>query len=113
MADWPCFGRDGVLRVIRLELEPIFCVNCGKPNGFVPRGIMSFVSWLCLPCSETWGETASLWESSDREFWRKVAYEMVRKYGRGLTQEELFRLGEQGRLGSLALLARESPFKGS
>lgn len=126
MADWeweepvgrPVFnGREYVQKYRkvkkRIELEPIYCFNCGKMSGYVPREVMSFVSWLCLPCSETVGEQASLWVSSDRDFWLKVGEEMRARFGRALTQRELFELGEQGRLGvGLELLARESPFKG-
>lgn len=107
MADWDM--GDGTTR--RIELEPIFCFSCGTPAGYVPREAMSFVSWLCLPCSEKYGEQAALWQSSDREFWLAVAEEMRVRFGRALTQQELWALAEQGRLGSaLELLARESPY---
>jgi hypothetical protein len=108
MADW----RDGDGNVTRLCLQPIYCFNCGKHNGYVPRDIMSFVSWLCEACSATWGDRASLHQSSDREFWLKVAEEMSLKYGRALTQQELWQLAEQDKLSAgLQLLMRESPFR--
>ncbi len=107
MVDWPTATGK-----IRLELEPIFCFNCGTPAGYVPKGIMSFVSWLCQPCSEEWGATASLHSSPDQEFWDAVGAEMVARFGKALTQDELWVLAEQGRLGrNLELLARESPYK--
>ena len=111
MADWPVEGPDGTTRTIRLELEPIFCINCGKPNGYVPVGIMSWVSFLCVPCSGTWGEAASALYSPDQEFWDAVGAEMVARFGRALTQAELERLAHRGELGrNLELLERESPY---
>ncbi len=111
MADWPCLQPDGTLTTVRLELEPIYCLSCGKSAGYVPRDVMSFVSWLCQPCSEKYGEAAALWQSSDQQFWAKVAEAMQERFGRALTQRELWELGEQDRLGrGLELLTRESPY---
>lgn len=115
MADWPVtvVAADGTetTKTIRLELEPVFCINCGKPNGYVPREIMSFVSWLCMPCAETWGEHANNWQTSDQEFWDVVAAEMLDRFGRVLTQKELEQLAERGHLGSaLEKLEKESPY---
>jgi hypothetical protein len=108
MADLPL--SDG--KTIRVELEPIFCFNCGKSNGYVPRDIMSFVSWLCEACSETWGVVANDYMSSDETFWRDVQEEMLARFGRVLTQAELDGLAEQDRLGpALKKLERESPYK--
>src|ERR1700680_2509915 len=94
IADWPLGwswrmigGRLRYARkVIRLELEPIFCVNCGTPEGFVPRGIMSWVCFLCNSCAETHGQYAATLKCPDEDFWAKVASEMQAKYGRALTQ---------------------------
>lgn len=108
MCDWPM----GNGKTVRLCMEPIFCFNCGKPNGYVPQHIMSFVSWLCLDCSVTWGKEASLHSSADEEFWKAVENEMVAKFGKGLTQKELSDLAEHGKLGKpLELLEKESPYK--
>lgn len=113
VADWEWYDEFGVRHKDRLTLQPIYCFNCGTPAGYVPRDVMSFVSWLCQPCSEKHGEAASLWDSSDREFWRAVGEEMRARFGRALTQGELAALADQNRLGrGLELLARESPFKG-
>jgi hypothetical protein len=111
VADWKvCAGLE--TKTIRMELEPIFCFNCGKPNGYVPVDIMSFVSWLCEACSEAWGNEASLHTHSDQAFWDKVGEEMLTKFGRSLTQAELWQLAQQGRLGrGLELLERESPYR--
>jgi hypothetical protein len=113
MVDWnfrdPLTSR---MRTVRLELEPIFCFNCGAPNGYVPRGIMSFVSWLCEKCSLTWGELASLHKHADQDFWDKVTFELNSRFGRSLTQQEISMLAERGKLGSaLEKLEKESPYK--
>lgn len=108
MADWTLSNGH----TIRLELEPIYCFNCGVPTGYVPRYIMSFVSWMCAKCSEAYGTLAANWKSSDEEFWAKVHSECLDKFGQGLTQQDLAILGDQGRLGpALEALARESPYK--
>lgn len=107
MVDWGTATGE----TVRLELEPIFCFNCGKPNGYVPRDIMSFVSWLCQPCSDRWGHDASLHVHADQEFWDKVGHEMQTRYGRALTQLELWALAEADRLPeAMKLLIRESPY---
>lgn len=117
VADWPIYEPDGFggikTRTIRLEMEPIFCFNCGKPNGYVPVGLMSFVSWMCDYCAEAWGGTALLHNHADQEFWDKVEAEMVRVYGHALTQAELEKLaGSAGGLSrGLELLERESPYR--
>jgi hypothetical protein len=108
MADWNM--TDG--SVVRLELEPIYCFNCGKPNGYIPTGLMSWVSWLCQKCSQTYGAEADKLACPDEQFWNDVAWEMYARWGRYLTHEELWALGHQGKLGqSLELLERESPFR--
>lgn len=108
MVNWATPGGG----TVRLELEPIYCFNCGVPNGYVPRAVMSFVSWLCRSCSEKWGEYASNWSVADEAFWSAVGAEMEDRFGRSLTQLELETLAEQGRLGSaLEKLGRESPYK--
>ena len=112
MADWPITDEFGNRKVIRLCLQPIFCFNCGKPNGYVPVGIMAWVSWLCPPCAEKWSPEASALMAPDDEFWRAVAEEMQTRFGHVLSQAELERLAEQGRLGSaLEKLDRESPYR--
>jgi hypothetical protein len=111
MADWPITDEFGHTRTLRIQLEPIFCFNCCKPNGYVPREVMSFVSWMCEPCSEKWGEKASMHKCSDAVFWEKVREGMLEKYGRALTQAELETLAAQDKLGQLKLLERESPYR--
>ncbi len=107
----PVFRR--VKRKYRLEMERVFCFNCGKTKGWIPRGIFSWVSMLCDPCSESVGEAAAKCNTSDHVFWDKVREEMVSRFGRGLTQQELNRLAMRDELGRLLeLLNRESPLRG-
>lgn len=108
MVDWPLADGSSV----RLELEPIYCFNCGVPNGYVPRHLMSFVSWLCGKCSQDFGELAENWRVADQDFWDTVAAEMLDRFGRVLSQQELEALAAQGRLGTLLeKLDNESPYK--
>lgn len=106
MVDWPLDGGS-----VRLELEPIFCFNCGTPSGHVPVGLMSFVSWMCHPCSVQWGTAAKAHNTADQAFWDKVYECMMTKYGRALTEHELNTLANGNNLGQLAVLERESPYK--
>ena len=108
LADWPM--PDGT--AVRMQMEPIYCVNCGRPNGYVPAGVVSWVSWLCLPCAETWGEHANNWRHPDESFWEAVGAEMIERFGRHLTGDEIEIAADQGMLGrALELLERESPYK--
>lgn len=101
-----------VKKKYRLEMQPIYCIGCGNLEGWVPRGIMAWVSFLCNSCSETHGLEAALLDKPDKEFWNAVGTEMFNAYGRALTQQELSALVERGELSrGLQLLERESPFK--
>ncbi len=107
MADWTC--PDG--KTIRLELQPIFCLVCGKPKGYVPT-FMSVASFMCQRCAEENQEYVSTCMFSDELFWRDVAFEMESRFGHVLSNQELNVLAEQGRLGTaLELLNRESPYQ--
>lgn len=111
MADWPTTDGLGRPKTVRLELEPIYCFHCGKPHGYIPTGVMSFVSFLCGRCSENKGEEANALYSPDDEFWSAVAGEMIDRFGRALTAAELDALARRGALGrNLELLERDSPY---
>ena len=114
VADWLTLDAQGQPHRIRLTLQPIFCFSCGKPQGYVPRDVVSWVCWMCQPCSEKCGDAAALCPHPDSQFWRDVAAEMVARFGHALTMEETNALAEQGRLGrALELLERESPYRKS
>ncbi len=120
MVDWEFDELEkvgGVFRMVkkkhRLEMQPIYCVNCGKLEGYIPRGTVSWVCFLCNLCSDTHGYNAALLPCPDKDFWDAVASEMFAAYGRALTQKELICLVDQGKLSrGLQLLERESPYQG-
>lgn len=96
---------------VRCEVETIFCANCGKLYGYVPRENTAFVFWLCRACYERYGAIAGLLAVPDEEFRQAVHYEMQARFGRDLTELEIATLAEQGQLGrALELLEKESPY---
>ena len=105
--DWPL--PDG--RFVRVEVIPVFCANCGTPYGYVPRDNTSWAFWLCTPCFETYGAVAGTLAMPDEEFNRKVEAEMVERFGRVLTPDEIACVVARGQLGRpLELLTKESPY---
>lgn len=97
---------------VRIEVEPIYCANCGKLYGYVPKENTTFAFWLCRKCFEAHGEIAGTYAVPEDEFNQKVQTEMQERFGRDLTDLEIFKLLEQGELGRpLELLIRESPYK--
>ena len=96
------FGEWG-----RLNMQPIFCANCGKLGAYVPEENMTFAFWLCDgPCSDSWATLAGTYTSTDEVFWQKVAEESLETYGRYLTEADVLSIGETG---PLSTLLRESP----
>lgn len=102
----------GVLRIAfgehgRLNMQPIFCANCGKLGAYVPEENMTFAFWLCdHPCADRWATLAGTYTTSDEEFWAKVAAESLETYGHYLTEADVLQLPKSG---SLSTLLRESP----
>ncbi len=41
-------------------MEPIFCVNCGKPAGMITREWAAHVFWLCDECDQIAGSRPEL-----------------------------------------------------
>lgn len=107
MVDWPLPGGGST----RLEAQPIYCANCGKLYGYVPKDNTSFAFWLCRKCFETYGEIAGMLAVPEEEFNQAVEFEMQERFGRGLSAEEIALIKEDGRLGhALELLEKESPY---
>ena len=107
MVDWR--NPDGT--TTRCEAQPIYCANCGKLYGHVPKENTTFAFWLCQKCFEDFGECAGLCAVPDDEWARAVGEEMQRHFGRGLTELEIAALKDQHKLPrELELLERESPF---
>jgi hypothetical protein len=86
---------------------PVFCANCGKPHGYVPEENCNFTAWLCDPCADKYGEQYGVALAPDEVFWQKVSEEMLDRYGRCLTREELQKLAEASCAGPLSTLLRE------
>lgn len=102
-----------VKRKYRLEMEKIYCPECGKSKGWIPTGIFSWICFLCDDCSITYGQKYNGCSAPDHEFWDAVGHEMQARFGRALSGEELDRLAERAELGRfLELLNRESPLRG-
>lgn len=114
----------GSVMIDGIEYVPIFCANCGHPfmdgtaddsgwpRGCVPRESMTFVFWLCDQCHTEYGEIASTYSVPDQAFCEAVAHEMQERFGRALTDLELYTLSQHNALGpELTLLERESPYK--
>lgn len=107
MVDWDM--PDG--SKVRIEVVPIYCGNCGKLYGHVPKENTTFVFWLCRKCFEHHGAIAGTYAMPDDEFNQKVAFEMREKFHRDLTDLELFHLAEHGKLGTaLENLVKDSPY---
>lgn len=106
MVDWEFGGKT-----VRIEVVPIFCANCGKAYGFVPKENTAFVCWMCRPCYERLGVVQGTYATPDEEFCKNVENEMLDRFGRALTDAELFALSEKNELGTaLEKLAKESPY---
>lgn len=107
LVDWPLPSGG----TVRLEMEMVYCANCGVEFGYVPRENTTFAFWLCNQCFEVYGAVAGTYAEPDMEFNRRVEQEMQDRFGRTLTELELATLADQGRLpAALELLARESPY---
>ena len=107
MADWEC--PDGT--VVRLEVEPVYCANCGALVGHSPKENMIFGFHLCNPCFAKYGAIAGTLAVPEEEFNRAVAYEVLKRYGRQMTDLELSIESHRGTLGTtLEALERDSPY---
>lgn len=108
MGDWPM--PDG--STVRVELSPVFCVGCGKPYGYVPKDNTVGATYICDDCYREDEECFTGMVVSDEQFVRDVAHEMVAKYGRPLTDLEVYALLEQDKLSrELKALIKDSPYK--
>lgn len=107
MVDWKL--ADG--STIRTEVVQVFCGNCGKLYGWVPKDNCVFAFWLCGKCSEKWATLAGTMAVPDEDFAKKVQEEMETKFGHALTDTEIIYHAERHELGTaLELLNRESPY---
>ena len=87
-----------------VEVEPIYCANCGTLHGYVPVDTTTFACWLCIPCAETHGAILGTYMMPDEVFWGKV-YEEVSP---STPVQELQALTE-ATWGAFSKLLREAP----
>jgi hypothetical protein len=107
IGDWEL--PDGT--TVRIEMSPVYC-QCGKLYGYTPTDNCSFSFWLCNKCYEKYGAIAGTYAVPDDEFNLKLQEEMVARFGREVTAEEIAVAESEGRLGRpLELLTQESPYK--
>ena len=108
MVDWEL--PDGT--TVRCEAQPIYCANCGKFYGHVPKENTTFAFYMCQPCFDKYGALAGTLAVPDDEFHRNVEAEMMARFGKVLNPFEIAAAKDQGLLGPLlTLLEKESPFK--
>src|SRR4051812_3186131 len=81
MMDWELLGGG----IMRLEMSPVFCGNCGVLSRYVPKENTSFAFYLCGKCFRTYGAIAGTFALPDDEFDRAVQHEMETRFGRALT----------------------------
>jgi hypothetical protein len=112
--EWGCFMGDWQLpdgATVRIEIQPIFCANCGVLYANIPRDNTDFAFALCNDCFWTYGRIAGTYAMPDDEFNKKLAAEMQARYGRDLTHTELALEADQGTLGpALEALRRDAPY---
>jgi ribosomal protein S14 len=104
---WP--NPDGT--TTRLEVQLIYCASCGAEYGYAPA-CMTFDCYLCRQCFEEYGNIAGTYAQPDEDFHQVVRAEILARFGRDLTAEELAAIKEQGGLGpALEALERDSPYR--
>ena len=82
----------GSVFVEGVEWVRIFCANCGAEDGLVPKANCTFAFALCVPCSETFGDTAHFYKEPDAVFYARVRDEQLDRYGTLLTGPALLRV---------------------
>lgn len=98
------FGEWG-----RLNMEPIFCANCGKLGAYVPKENMTFAFWLCdHPCAEQWSPLPGTYTTPDQVFWERVKAESIESKGHYLTEKEVLEVQDSS-CNPLSTLLKESP----
>jgi hypothetical protein len=79
----------GQQRINGIWHERVYCANCHKGGPWVPEEGMTFAYYLCDPCYHKMGDTTCTFVMPDHVFAAKMRLEMIEKYGKVLTEEEL------------------------
>lgn len=90
LPDSRCRERRGGIRSPLGTLIPIYCANCGKPQGMAPETMVTFAFALCQPCADAGhGDLAHFYQEPDAVFWERVANAQAEEFGRPLDALEL------------------------
>ncbi len=110
MGDWQMLGGS----TVRIELQPIFCVSCGKLWGYVPKENTVHVTHICNKCFRNDPNVFDGMVASDDQFMNDVQHEMQSRFGHDLTDQEVFDLLQGNNLGNaLNSLILDSPYPAS
>jgi hypothetical protein len=108
MVDWPLPSG----KTVRLEAVMVYCANCCKPFGYVPKENTTFACYICNQCFEKNGLIPGTFAQPDEQFCQDVAYECEQRFGHTPTEVEVFAAAEQGLLGTaLEKLSKDSPYR--
>lgn len=118
MVEWPLPCKrapDGTLvdgGTVRIEVEMAYCFMCGIPYAWVPLENTVSVHALCNDCYQTHGAVPpGVYVATDEQFRQDVGHEIETRYGRTLTDVELYNEIRDHNLGpALEALLRDSVF---
>ena len=80
--------QKNIVRLGQTNWTPIYCASCGADGGIVPSDNHDFAFYLCMKCSESYGQIDGVYMEPDAVFWERVVQEQLAEYGRLLTPEE-------------------------
>lgn len=96
-----CTARDPKVTTYRdgVAYYRLVCASCDADGGEVSEGLVSmhgFAFYLCIPCEKKYGVPVGAMRMPDEVFWDRVRQEMLDKYGRLLSADELLVLAADG-----------------
>lgn len=81
----------GSVFVDGVEWTWIYCANCGKKDGLVPKESCTFAFALCTKCDHL-GDTAHFYKEPEAIFYERVLGEQLDRYGEILSPEKLLQV---------------------
>lgn len=87
----------GGIKIRGIESRPVYCANCGKPEGYVPVG-MTYAFFLCDPCAGKYGNDAHFMREPDEKFFARA---------RELQAEEEYKLTKINPLAETVVFTQE------
>jgi hypothetical protein len=92
-------------------MEMAYCFMCGKAYAWIPKENTVSVHAICNRCYRTFGTIEGCHVATDEQFRQDVGNELLARYGRALTDDELYNEVRDHNLGpALEALLRDSPF---